>query len=142
MVMGSRALRACLLGFLVICGATGFHRLSCAGEFIITWDDMKVNDTPTDDDHRGLELNEDGSNRSGRRIIVVDQSGGGDSLTVQAAIDMVPEHNSQRVKVYILPGIYRSGRFFHLDLDLDLISIIDNDDICAGRKCTFRRLSH
>ncbi|KAG5550997.1 hypothetical protein RHGRI_009432 [Rhododendron griersonianum] len=51
-----------------------------------------------------LELREDG-NRS--RVIVVDLNGKGDSVTVQGAVDMVPLNNSQRVKIYISPGIYR-----------------------------------
>jgi pectinesterase len=42
-----------------------------------------------------------------RRVIVVDKNGGGDSVTVQGAVDMVPDSNSQRVKIFILPGIYR-----------------------------------
>ena len=58
------------------------------GKNFISWNDMKV------DEHE-----------SG--VIVVDKNGGGDSVTVQGAIDMVPENNKQRVKIYILPGIYR-----------------------------------
>ncbi|XP_060673415.1 pectinesterase QRT1-like [Ziziphus jujuba] len=42
-----------------------------------------------------------------RHVIVVDTNGGGNFSTVQGAIDMVPEHNTQRVKIYILPGTYR-----------------------------------
>ncbi|EOA15166.1 hypothetical protein CARUB_v10028546mg [Capsella rubella] len=41
------------------------------------------------------------------RVIVVDKNGGGDSVTVQGAVDMVPYSNSQRVKIFILPGFYR-----------------------------------
>ncbi|KAL0875360.1 hypothetical protein Bca101_025065 [Brassica carinata] len=41
------------------------------------------------------------------RLIVVGKNGRGDSVTVQGAVDMVPEWNSQRVKIFILPGIYR-----------------------------------
>ncbi|XP_010449917.1 PREDICTED: pectinesterase QRT1-like [Camelina sativa] len=41
------------------------------------------------------------------RTIVVDKNGRGDSVTVQGAVDMVPKSNSQRVKIFILPGIYR-----------------------------------
>ena len=31
----------------------------------------------------------------------------GDSTTVQGAVDMVPQNNTERVKIYIYPGIYR-----------------------------------
>ena len=66
----------------------------------ISWDDFKV-----DELKMGLASGEGYSN--GSRVIVVDKSGKGQSLTVQGAIDMVPEHNTERVKIYILPGIYR-----------------------------------
>ncbi|KAI8008233.1 Pectinesterase QRT1 [Camellia lanceoleosa] len=69
----------------------------------ITWEDMKV-----DLQKERLDLNEE-QNRS--RVIVVDQNGKGDSVTVQGAVDMVPLLNSQRVKVYIHPGIYREKVF-------------------------------
>ncbi|KAH7859802.1 hypothetical protein Vadar_005615 [Vaccinium darrowii] len=70
----------------------------------ITWDDMKV-----DLRKQRLDWREDKYNKS--RVIVVDQSGHGDSVTVQGAVDMVPMHNSERVKIYILPGIYREKVF-------------------------------
>ncbi|XP_052206858.1 pectinesterase QRT1 [Diospyros lotus] len=73
-------------------------------EGFISWDDLKV------DVERGeLEVRDWGGNRS--RVIVVDQSGKGDSVTVQGAVDMVPLHNSERVKIFILPGIYREKVF-------------------------------
>ncbi|THF95364.1 hypothetical protein TEA_023959 [Camellia sinensis var. sinensis] len=65
----------------------------------ITWEDMKV-----DLQKERLDLNEE-QNRS--RVIVVDQNGKGDSVTIQGAVDIVPLLNSQRVKIYIHPGIYR-----------------------------------
>ena len=65
----------------------------------ITWEDMKV-----DLQKERLDLREE-QNRS--RVIVVDHNGKGASVTVQGAVDMVPLLNSQRVKVYIHPGIYR-----------------------------------
>ncbi|CAL5402673.1 unnamed protein product [Camellia sinensis] len=69
----------------------------------ITWEDMKVNLQK-----ERLDLNEE-QNRS--RLIVVDQNGKGDSFTIQGAVDMVPLLNSQRVKIYIHPGIYREKVF-------------------------------
>ncbi|XVE80517.1 hypothetical protein DITRI_Ditri14bG0146500 [Diplodiscus trichospermus] len=70
------------------------------GKIFIGWDDMKV-----DEDETRLSASKIDYNQS--RVIVVDKNGGGDSVTVQGAIDMVPENNKQRVKIYILPGIYR-----------------------------------
>ncbi|XP_047342755.1 pectinesterase QRT1 [Impatiens glandulifera] len=114
MAMGFGIFGACLLGFLLI--------LCCAGEFIITWDDMKVDTTQSDE---GLELKVEGSsNRS--RIIVVDPSGGGDALTVQSAVDMVDDDNSMRVKIYILPGIYREK--VYIPANKPLISLIGEED--------------
>ncbi|KAF7141564.1 hypothetical protein RHSIM_Rhsim06G0227400 [Rhododendron simsii] len=70
---------------------------------VITWEDMKV------DLRKQRQDLKDGYNTS--RVIVVDQSGKGDSVTVQGAVDMVPMYNSDRVKIYILPGIYREKVF-------------------------------
>ncbi|KAI4306198.1 hypothetical protein L6164_029494 [Bauhinia variegata] len=70
-----------------------------AGKYI-SWDDLKV-------DERRLRLNSNNEDR----VIVVDQHGRGHSRTVQGAVDMVPEHNKERVKVYIYPGIYREKVF-------------------------------
>lgn len=39
--------------------------------------------------------------------IVVDKSGSGNFQTVQAAIDSVPPHNNQWIKIQINPGVYR-----------------------------------
>ncbi|KAL9316736.1 hypothetical protein ACSQ67_017737 [Phaseolus vulgaris] len=61
---------------------------------VITWDDFMVEEEGT-------------TSNVGGRVIVVDQSGNGDSTTVQGAVDMVPQNNTQRVKIYIYPGIYR-----------------------------------
>lgn len=62
----------------------------------ITWDDLTV------DNHR-FHTRDVGKNR----VIVVDKNGGGDSLTVQGAVDMVPQDNAERIKIHILPGVYR-----------------------------------
>lgn len=45
--------------------------------------------------------------KNSNRVIVVDKRGRGDSVTVQGAVDMVPDSNSHRVKIFILPGFYR-----------------------------------
>lgn len=65
----------------------------------IEWDDLTVDDQ----NNKGLDLNL----KTPSRIIVVDKNGGGDSVTVQGAVDLVPEQNHLRHKIYILPGIYR-----------------------------------
>ncbi|XP_019054854.1 PREDICTED: pectinesterase QRT1 [Nelumbo nucifera] len=65
----------------------------------ITWDDLNVKKN-----WDRLNLN-DRFNSS--RVIVVSKDGTGDSLTVQGAVDLVPLHNTLRVKILILPGIYR-----------------------------------
>ncbi|XP_047064999.1 probable pectinesterase 66 [Lolium rigidum] len=41
------------------------------------------------------------------RTITVDQRGGGQYTTVQAAVDAVPEGNSRWVRIYVKQGIYR-----------------------------------
>ncbi|XP_027061040.1 pectinesterase QRT1-like [Coffea arabica] len=65
----------------------------------IEWDDLTV----ADESDQGLDLDQ----RKPSKVIVVDKNGGGDSVTVQGAVDLVPEHNQLRHKIYILPGIYR-----------------------------------
>ncbi|KAE8654187.1 Pectinesterase QRT1 [Hibiscus syriacus] len=66
----------------------------------ISWDDIKV------DEHQ-IKLSDSRVNRNRSRVIVVNKNGGADSVTVQGAIDMVPENNTRRVKIFILPGTYR-----------------------------------
>lgn len=83
---------------------------------VISWDDMKLDEHDymmvsrrmRRYDHKWdfVALENDGD-RNRNQFIVVDGNGRGDSATVQGAIDMVPESNSQRVKIYVLPGIYR-----------------------------------
>ncbi|KAL6538474.1 hypothetical protein OROGR_012462 [Orobanche gracilis] len=64
----------------------------------ITWDDLIVNNGDG-----GFRLRDEVGER---RVIVVAKNGGGDSATVQGAVDMVPENNAERVKIHILPGVY------------------------------------
>ncbi|KAL3503605.1 hypothetical protein ACH5RR_038054 [Cinchona calisaya] len=71
----------------------------------IEWDDLSVDDDDQNNNtNKGLDLNQ---RNPSSRVIVVDQNGGGDSLTVQGAVDLVPQQNHLRHKIYILPGIYR-----------------------------------
>lgn len=68
----------------------------------ISWEDLKV---------EGESLRPQSAAET-KRVIVVDQTGKGDCLSVQAAVDLVPHHNPHRLKIYILPGLYRFISFF------------------------------
>ncbi|KAD5318003.1 hypothetical protein E3N88_17949 [Mikania micrantha] len=85
----------------------GHNHVKSFGRYI-TWDDIKIREDYKDYTkitERLVSFQNHGINQS--RVIVVDQNGGGDSTTLQAAVDMVPVNNSVRVKIYVLPGIYR-----------------------------------
>ncbi|KAH1211357.1 Pectinesterase QRT1 [Glycine max] len=85
----------------------------------ITWEDFMV-------DEQGITSN------VGGRIIVVDQSGKGDSTTVQGAVDMVPQNNTERVKIYIYPGIYRER--VHVPKSKPFISFIGKPNITMNER--------
>ncbi|KAL3637519.1 hypothetical protein CASFOL_018687 [Castilleja foliolosa] len=68
-------------------------------QYYITWNDLTLSSGSR------FRLRDGGANDR-KRVIVVDKNGGGDSLTVQGAVDMVPENNADRVKIHILPGVY------------------------------------
>ncbi|KAL0406998.1 UNVERIFIED_CONTAM: Pectinesterase QRT1 [Sesamum latifolium] len=74
----------------------------CNGNYI-TWDDLKVDS-------------------SSNGVIVVDKNGGGDSDTVQGAVDMVSQNNAHRVKIHILPGVYSEK--VHIPKSKPYISLI------------------
>ncbi|PHT77362.1 Pectinesterase QRT1 [Capsicum annuum] len=84
----------------------------------VTWDDIKVNSN-------ALDLNEEGYIKS-QRVIVVDQNGNGDSVTVQGAIDTVPINNSDRIKIFIRPAIYREKVF--IPASKPFISLIGDEN--------------
>uniref|UniRef100_A0A1D1Z2G3 Pectinesterase n=1 Tax=Anthurium amnicola TaxID=1678845 RepID=A0A1D1Z2G3_9ARAE len=65
----------------------------------ISWADMEGSFSGNSD-------GEDGPAEEAR-VIVVSKEGNGDSRTVQAAVDLVPHGNRERVKIFILPGVYR-----------------------------------
>ncbi|XP_061345989.1 pectinesterase QRT1-like [Gastrolobium bilobum] len=83
----------------------------------ITWDDFIV-------DEHSL------SSAVSGRVIVVDQSGNGDSPTVQGAVDMIPEDNTERVKIYIYPGTYRER--VHVPRSKPFISFIGKPNITVN----------
>ncbi|XP_027333569.1 pectinesterase QRT1-like [Abrus precatorius] len=66
----------------------------------ISWEDLQV-----DEQRLTLKSNNE------VRVIIVDQNGKGHSKTVQGAVDLVPDNNRKRVKIYIYPGIYREKVF-------------------------------
>ena len=47
------------------------------------------------------------------KILVVDQSGSGDYVTVQAAFDAIPGNNKKEVIIYVKNGVYQEK--LHLD---------------------------
>lgn len=67
----------------------------------ISWEDLIVNE------QRLVVKKSNNVQNNGVRVIVVDRNGKGDSKTVQGAVDLVPNGNKQRVKIYIFPGTYR-----------------------------------
>ncbi|CAH2069812.1 unnamed protein product, partial [Thlaspi arvense] len=109
-----------LLCFWVLLGLGTSRMLQIADEghesrSYISWEDLRVVEDVGTDKSFSIKLynwmitnanaNAKAANMS--RVIVVDKKGRGDSVTVQGAVDMVPDSNSQRVKIFILPGIYR-----------------------------------
>lgn len=77
----------------------------------ISWEDLMV-------DEQRLVLKKSNNNKE-FRVIVVDHNGHGHSKTVQGAVDLVPDWNKHRIKIYIYPGIYRfviSYLSFHTNL--------------------------
>lgn len=93
-----------------------FSIVDCKRDYI-TWDDLKldIHKPTTNSDYLNKQLSAAShsssynisSNENDVTVIVVDPNGGADSLTVQAAVDLVPCNNTRRVKIFILPGIYR-----------------------------------
>ncbi|XP_051128596.1 pectinesterase QRT1-like [Andrographis paniculata] len=74
--------------------------------YYITWNDLKIqNDSRMS--ISDAEKNQNSNQNQTQKIIVVDWTGAGDSATVQGAVDLVAENNTERVKIHILPGLYR-----------------------------------
>ncbi|KAF9606426.1 hypothetical protein IFM89_025115 [Coptis chinensis] len=79
----------------------------------ISWSDLS--------DYRDLEAE---GIFSPTRHIVVAKDGSGDSASIQAAVDMIPHNNAQRVKILIYPGVYRER--LHIPRTKPYISLIGN----------------
>ncbi|KAL0734815.1 hypothetical protein Bca4012_011025 [Brassica carinata] len=81
----------------------------------ISWEDLRVVEDVGTEKSFSVKASDNLVNKENNlapvnnesRVIVVDKRGRGDSVTVQGAVDMVPDSNSQRVKILILPGVYR-----------------------------------
>ncbi|KAL0926106.1 hypothetical protein M5K25_004496 [Dendrobium thyrsiflorum] len=84
---------------------------------IISWSDLRIDEHYKDSNIKDEE---------GRRVILVSKDGSGDSKTVQGAIDMVPDGNKERVKIYIAPGVYREQVF--VPITKPYISFIGNQN--------------
>ncbi|OWM81354.1 hypothetical protein CDL15_Pgr007392 [Punica granatum] len=90
--------------------------------YFISWEDLQV-----DQRREGMHSrDESGFNWTAGRVIVVDRDGSGDSVTVQGAVDMVPQNNTERVKILILPGIYREK--VHVPKNKPYISFIGDNN--------------
>ncbi|KAE9612882.1 hypothetical protein Lal_00027734 [Lupinus albus] len=93
------------------------HGVSGHAKNFITWDDLMVDEHTLASDIGG-------------KVIVVDQGGNGDSTTVQGAVELVPEHNTERVKIYIYPGTYRER--VHVPKSKAFISFIGKPNITGN----------
>ncbi|KAJ7960914.1 Pectinesterase [Quillaja saponaria] len=116
-----------VLFFSIFCSWVHVFVAQGAYRNYISWDDLKVNRIKANMNFR--------NDNGGNRIIVVDKNGGGNSRTVQGAVNMVPQHNSERVKIYIRPGIYREKVF--VPSSKPYISFIGNENRASGTVITW-----
>ncbi|PKU84785.1 Pectinesterase QRT1 [Dendrobium catenatum] len=82
---------------------------------IISWSDLRI-----DEHYRDSNIKDE----EGKRVILVSKDGSGDSKTVQGAVDMVPDGNKERVKIYIASGVYREQ--VYVPITKPYISFIGN----------------
>ncbi|KAK4439713.1 Pectinesterase QRT1 [Sesamum alatum] len=125
--MNLRGLMTCFLVFLLLWGEVkvGFGQINGDGRNYITWNDLNVDDHKSPSRYVGYQ----------NRVIVVDVNGGGDSVTVQGAVDMVPEYNAERVKIHVLPGVYREK--VHVPANKPYISFIGDQDQASATVITW-----
>ncbi|KAK4753335.1 hypothetical protein SAY87_022133 [Trapa incisa] len=101
------------------------------GGYFIGWEDLRLDQRRTGMSWRSeLSLN-----WTTNRVIVVDKDGNGDSVSVQGAVDMVPVDNTERVKILILPGIYREKVL--VPKSKPYISFIGNENQTSGTLITW-----
>ncbi|CAL5190744.1 unnamed protein product [Lathyrus oleraceus] len=99
----------------------------------ISWEDLMV------DEERLVLRKSNVYNQNEVRVIVVDQNGNGHSKTVQGAVDLVPDWNKHRVKIYIFPGIYRERVF--VPITKPYVSFIGRRNHTAGPVITWNSKS-
>ncbi|XP_030442142.2 pectinesterase QRT1 [Syzygium oleosum] len=129
-------LTSALLGVVMILSVLSEVDVMCimAQKDFISWDDMRVNEHEYRNMIREESYSKKGqSNRSG--VILVDKNGRGDSITVQGAVNMVPDNNSQRVKILILAGTYREK--VHVPSSKPYISFIGDEDQNSKTRITW-----
>ncbi|WOK92286.1 hypothetical protein Cni_G00977 [Canna indica] len=89
---------ACFMAFLVshvaVCQGAGPRRS------FISWSDITIGNYRYENVFKGVE------DSDGSQVLFVSKNGGGDSTTVQGAVDKIPDGNSRRVKILISPGVY------------------------------------
>lgn len=90
----------CVVGLILVLSGGGCEGKANDDLRFITWSDFTA--------RRARPLLTVKCRNNTTKVIVVDKNGGGDSDTIQGAVDMVPVQNKQRVKIQIRPGIYRS----------------------------------
>ncbi|KAL5101169.1 hypothetical protein RYX36_005496 [Vicia faba] len=107
----------------------------CGGDVrnYISWEDLMV------DEQRLVLKKNNIYNHNEFRVIVVDQNGNGHSKTVQGAVDLVPDWNKHRVKIYIFPGIYRERVF--VPITKPYVSFIGRRNLTAGPVITWNSKS-
>ncbi|KAK4746346.1 hypothetical protein SAY87_012658 [Trapa incisa] len=119
-----------LFAMVIIVGVHG-DATAKEGRYFISWDDLRL-----DQRRSGLSLRSElRLNWTTNRVIVVDKDGNGDSVSVQGAVDMVPLNNIQRVKILILPGIYREK--VHVPKSKPYISFIGDERRALGTVITW-----
>ncbi|KAK4777898.1 hypothetical protein SAY87_018085 [Trapa incisa] len=104
----SWAFKLVIFFVLVIVVEVHGEAITKEGRYFISWEDLRL-------DHPKVGLN-----WTTNRVIVVDKDGNGNSVSVH----LVPLNNTKRVKIFILPGIYREK--VHVPKSKPYISFIGN----------------
>ncbi|NGN62990.1 hypothetical protein G5C51_03605 [Streptomyces sp. A7024] len=76
-------------------------------EYYVTVDEGFFRGEPAIDDPQTWRFRTRDHPAAGASRLTVDQGGGGDFCTVQGAVDFVPQHNTQDVRIDVGPGTYR-----------------------------------
>ncbi|XP_020599947.1 pectinesterase QRT1 isoform X2 [Phalaenopsis equestris] len=97
--MALRVFRLLLLICSVFSGTATvfFHGLQMP-QSLISWTDLRI-----DEHYEGSNFKAEEGKKD---VLLVSKDGSGDSKTVQGAVNMVPDGNKERIKIYIAPGVY------------------------------------